>query len=136
MTQNAILQAVQRQLLTLVTVRERFSDTINGNFQHKVLSNWTLVVVVSKTNLRINDRIAPIGGASKTLLTTATKEVVMEKAIGGAWVNQTPVQVICTGSDGSTPVDTGMAVGSKSDTSPVIIVSNTIYSDCGISRSL
>ena len=47
--------------------KEKVTNTSNGNFEHQILSNWTLPVVVPKTNPRIDNSIAPIGGDSQTL---------------------------------------------------------------------
>ena len=67
-------------------------DTSNGNFEQKLLSNRNLPVVVPTM-------------APHTLLTPATKEVVVDVASGGAWVKRTPRQVIRTGIYRSTPCD-------------------------------
>ena len=48
-------------------------DTSNRNFQQKLLSNRTLPIVVPTMNPRIDNRIAPIGGAYQTFSTPATK---------------------------------------------------------------
>ena len=52
-------------------------------------------------NPSIDQRIAPIVVAPQTLLTPDMKEVVTDEALGGAWVNRTPWQVISTGINGS-----------------------------------
>ena len=69
----------------------------------KILINRTIPVVVPTMNLRIDKRIAPLVVAPQTLLIPATKEVVVDAALGGAWINSTPRQVSRTGVDGSTP---------------------------------
>ena len=46
--------------------KENVTDTSNSNFEPKILSNRTLPVVFPTMNPRIDDRIAPIGGASQT----------------------------------------------------------------------
>ena len=112
---------------------EKFTYTSNGYFEHKLLSNCTLPVVVSTMNPRIDDRIAPIGGASQTLSTPATKEVSVHAVCGGEWVNRTLRQVSRTGVDRSTPCDTGLDVWSKPDPSPVMIGIPTISPACGLS---
>ena len=87
-------------------------------------------------NPRIHNRISPIVGASQTLLTPNTKEVVADTEHGGACFNQDPGQVSRTGRDGSTPGDTILSVRSKTYSSPVLIGIPTISPACGISRSL
>ena len=67
--------------------KEKFAENSHGDFEQKLLSNRTLPVVVPTMNLGICDRIAPIEGASQTLSTLATKEVIADVACGGAWVN-------------------------------------------------
>ena len=111
-------------------------DTSNRKFEQKLLGNRTLSVVVPTMNLMIDDRIVTIVGASKTLLTPATKEVVADAASGGVWVNRNPRKVSQTGVDGITPCDTGHAVRSNPDPSPVLIVSGTTFPPCGLSWSL
>ena len=111
-------------------------DTRNGKLQQKILSNRILPVVVPKMNPRIDNRIAPIVGASQTISKPATKEVVADAACGGAWFNWTTGQVSRTGVNKITPGDTGMAVRSKLYPSSVMIGSTTIYPACGISGSL
>ena len=83
-------------------------------------------------NLRLYNRIAPIGWASQTLFTPVTKEVVADAACNSMWVDQTQRQVIRTGFDRITSGDTGLALSSKSYTSPVMIGSPTISPACGI----
>ena len=69
-------------------MKEKITDTSNGNYEQKLLINRTLPVVVLMTKPRIEDRIAPIVGDSQAILTPVTKEVVAYAACGGAWVNQ------------------------------------------------
>ena len=64
-------------------------------------------------NPRMVNKIALIGGDSKKLLVPATKEVAVDAASGGVWVNRTPQQVIWMEVDGSTPGEIGHAVRSK-----------------------
>ena len=52
---------------------ETVTNTSNGNFEQKLLSNRNLPAVVLAMNPRIDEMIAPIGGAYQTLLTPATK---------------------------------------------------------------
>ena len=111
-------------------------DTSNRNFQQKLLSNRTLPIVVPTMNLRIDNRIAPIGGASQTLFTPATKEVVADVECSGTWVYQTHIQLSWTGFNGSNPCNTGLAIRSKPPPSTVLIGSLAISPECGISGSL
>ena len=70
------------------------------------------------------------------ILTTATKEVVADAALGGAWVNRTPRKVIRTGVYGSTPEEVYNAVSVNNAPYPVIIGSVITSPPCGISRIL
>ena len=56
-------------------------DASNGNFKQKLLSNQILPVVVPAKNTRIDDRIALIAGASETLLTPTTNDIVADVAV-------------------------------------------------------
>ena len=87
-------------------------------------------------NPNIDDMIAPIGGASKTISDPETKEVVADAARGGVWVNWNPGQGNRTVRDGRTPCDTGLTVRSKPAPSTVLIGTTTIYPDCSISGSV
>ena len=62
--------------------------TLAADILKKKLNNWTLPVVVPTINQRVDDRIVPIGGASQTLSTYATKEVVVDTTCSGVWVNR------------------------------------------------
>ena len=62
----------------------KVTNTSNGILQQKLLSNRTLPVVVLTIDPRIDNRIATIGGAYQTILTPATKEVVVDAACGSA----------------------------------------------------
>ena len=64
-------------------------------------------------NLRIDDMIAPTGGAHQTLLTPATKEAVADTASGGVWVNRNMRQVIRTVVNRITPGTIGNSVSSE-----------------------
>ena len=55
--------------------KEKVTDTSNGNFEQTLLSNLNLPIVVLTTNPRIDDRIAPIGGASQMISMPAKKEI-------------------------------------------------------------
>ena len=114
----------------------KVAESSNIILQQKLFSNQTLPVVVPTMDPRIDNRTANIGGASQTLLTPATKEVVADAARGSAWVHRNPRHVIQVVRNGSTPGDTGLVVRSKPDPSPVLIGSTAILPDCGISGSL
>ena len=88
-------------------------DTSNRKFEQKLLGNRTLSVVVPTMNLMIDDRIVTIVGASKTLLTPATKEVVVDTVSGDTWVNRTLWQVSPTGVDRITLGDISHSLLSK-----------------------
>ena len=72
-----------RNMETVTNTRncnETFTHTSNGDFEQKLLSNWTIPVVVPKINPRIDQRIAPIVLLPQMLLTPETNEVVAEAA--------------------------------------------------------
>ena len=75
-------------------------------------------------------------GDSKKLLVPATKEVAVDAASGGVWVNRTPQQVIWMEVDGITPGEIGHAVRSNPAPSPVLIGSGITSPTCGLSGSL
>ena len=61
----------------------------NRNFEQKILRNRIISATFLMMNPRINQSIAPIVVAPQTLLTPDTKEVFVDAASGGAWVNRT-----------------------------------------------
>ena len=97
------------------------TNTSNGNVEQKLLSNQTIPVVILTMNPRIEQRTALIVVAHQTLLTPSTKEVFVEVASGGTWVNMTLQQVSRKGVDRSTPGDIGHAVSVEHATYPAII---------------
>ena len=60
--------------------KEKVTDTNNGNFEQKLLSNRTILVVVLTMNLSIDPRIVPTVAVPQTLLTPETKEVLADAA--------------------------------------------------------
>ena len=70
--------------------KEKFMETRNGDFEQNILSNRTLPVVVPTMYPVIDYRIVHIVGASQTLSTPATKEVIVDASSGNAWVNRNP----------------------------------------------
>ena len=111
-------------------------DTSNGIFHQKILSKRTLPVILPTMHPMIDNRIAPIVGASQTLSTPVTKEVVADAACGGAWINRAPRQVSRMGVGGSIPGANGHAIRYKPAPYPVLTRIPTIYPACGISGSL
>ena len=73
---NAILQAIPKQLLTLVKNRERLQTPATELLKY-LLRNRTFSVVLQTMNPRIDYRIVMIGGASHMISTPATEEVIM-----------------------------------------------------------
>ena len=55
---------------------ETVTNNSNGKFEKKLLSNWTIPVIVPTMNLRIDQSIVSIVLDPQTLLTPATQEVV------------------------------------------------------------
>ena len=91
---------LKRDLKTVThnsNVNENITDTSNNNFEQKLFNYQTLPVVVSTMNPIVYQWIAPVVVVSQTLLTPATKEIVSDAALGGAWVNRTPRKFIRTG---------------------------------------
>ena len=72
-------------------------------------------------NLGVDQGTAPIVLAPHTLLAPATKKVVLDTALGGAWVNSTTQQVIRKGVDGITPGEIRHTVSIVEPPSPVLI---------------
>ena len=87
-------------------------------------------------DLRIDDRIVPIGVDNKNLSMPATKEFPADAACGGAWVNRTLCQVSQTGVNASTPGDVCNAVSAKHSPYTVLIGSLTTYPTCDLRISL
>ena len=83
MMQKAILLSIRRQLLTLVTGKKKLR-TLATVILKKQLSNRILPLTVPTMNPRIDDRISTIGGAYQTLSAPAMKELVTDRASGGA----------------------------------------------------
>ena len=69
---------------------ERVTNTNNGNFEQKLLSNRTIPIVVRTMIPRIEQSIAPIVMAPQTILIPMMKESVVHMASGGTGVNKTP----------------------------------------------
>ena len=107
--------------------------TSNRILQQRLLSNRTLPivpVVVPDMDPRIDNRITTMGGASNTILTHATKEVVADVTRGSVRVNRNPRHVSQTGRDNTIPCDTGLAVSYKPVPPSVLIGIPTIYPAC------
>ena len=95
--------------------KEKVTDTNNGNFEQKLLSNRTILVVVLTMNLSIDPRIVPTVAVPQTLLTPETKEVVADAACDRAKVNRTLRRVSRTGVNIITPVEVFNAVSVNHD---------------------
>ena len=121
MVHKVILHAIRRQVLKLSTKIKEFITLARVIFEQKLLSNWTIPVVVLTINPSIDQRIAPIVLAPQTLLTTATNEVVADVALGGTLVNRNPQQVSWIGFNTITSGNIRNAVSVKNDPSPVLI---------------
>ena len=78
-------------------MNEIVTHTSNRNFEQKLLSNWTIPVLLPEMKPGIDQGIVPIVLAPQTLLTPATKEVVVDTASGSAWINRTPWRVSTAG---------------------------------------
>ena len=115
---------------------EKVTHTSNRSFGHKLLSDRTIPVVVTKIDPSIDQRIATIFVVPQTLLMPVTKEVVMDAACRGAWVNRTPWLVIRNGINGSTPGNILNSVSVKHAPSPVLIGIVSTLPPCGLSGSL
>ena len=66
----------------------------------------------------------------------ATKEFVVDAALGGAWVNRTPHEIIQMGVDGITPEDICNAVSVKNYPFPVLIGIVATSPPCGINTGM
>ena len=136
MAQKAILQAIQRQLLTLVTGRRKVTDTSNRILQQKFLSNWTLPIVTTTMNPRIDDRISTCGGTAHALATPTTKEVITDTTHSSARVSRTPWHISRIGRDSTTPGDFEISLRYLQANSPVLIGGITLSPSIGHSRCL
>ena len=101
--------------------KRKFTDTSNRYLQQKLWSNWTLKIVTTTMDPRIDDSIATCSGTPHTLVTPTTKELVTDTAFRSARVLRTPMYVIRKGSYGTTPRDTPHSVRNSWDNSPVLI---------------
>ena len=84
----------------------------------------------------IDQRTSPVVLNPQTLLTPAKKEVVVDTALGGTWVNMNPRQVIQTGVYGSTLGNIHNAIRVKHNTSSVLIGIVGTSPTCGLNGSL
>ena len=96
------------------------------------MSYRTIPIVVLPMNPRVYQRVAPVLVAPQTLLNPTKKEVVVDTALGSAWVNRTPQQVSRTVVDGITPGNIGHTVRIEHDSSPVLIVVIVTPPPCGL----
>ena len=87
-----------------------FTDTSNGILQHKLLSNRTLLIVITTMDTRIDNRVATCGGTPHMLAAPTTKEVITDVSRISAWFTRTPRHVIRTGRYNSTQGNTCIAV--------------------------
>ena len=72
------------------SVNETTNHTSNTNSEQHSLINRTIPVVALMMNPKIEQMIAPIVLDLQTLSMPATKDVVMDTALGGTWVNRNP----------------------------------------------
>ena len=86
-------------------------------------------------NPGIDQGIAPILLVPQTLLAPATKEVFVDTASGGTWVNRTLWQVIQTGVHGSAPGGIPRAISIIEHPSPFLIGIVANYPPCGLNAS-
>ena len=107
----------------------------NGNCKQKLLSYRTIPVLPPLINPGVDRWIAPIILTPQTLLTSATKEKIMDAGLGGAWTSRTLQIGSRTGVNRRTTVDIGNAIGIVETSSPVltgIILTTTL---CGLNLS-
>ena len=121
MTQKAILQAIQRQLPTLVTGGVKVADTSSGDLQQKLLTNRTLSIITTTMDPWIDVSISTCSGTHNTLATPLMKEVIVDAARSSAQVLWNPRNVIRTGRGGTTPGNTLYYVRYPRYNSPVMI---------------
>ena len=96
------------------------TDTSIRILQQKLLSNWTLLIVTTAMDPRIDNWVATCGGTPHLLATPMTKKVITNATRRNAQVKQTPRHLIQTGRYGSTPGNTPHTVRSLRDNSPVL----------------
>ena len=89
-TQTVILQSNPETVTHNRSRNETANHTSNTNSEQQILIYWTIPVVALMMNLMIEQMISPIVLELQTLSTPATKEVFMDAALGGTWVNRNP----------------------------------------------
>ena len=108
----------------------KVTDTINGDLQQKLLSNWALPIITMTIDPQIDNKIETCGAFPYKIATPPTTEVNTDAVI------QTPRRVIWTGRDGTTPGDCEISVIPPGDNSPVLIGGIGVPPTSGHSRSL
>ena len=68
----------------ITRITETVTHTRNGNFEQKILSYWTIPVLLPPINPGIYQGSVPIILVPQKLLTPVTEEVVADAASGGA----------------------------------------------------
>ena len=74
--------------------------------------------------------------APQTLLAPSMKEVIVDTASDGVWVNRTPRQLSWTVFEGTTPGNIRNSVSAEHDPWPVLIEINGTFPTCGLGGSL
>ena len=82
----------------LTSNHETVTHNSNGMYEQKLLSFRTILFL----SLPTNPGIATVRLTPQMLLTSATKEIAVDAALGGVWTSKTPWRVSRTGVDGST----------------------------------
>ena len=86
---------------------ETVTHTRNGNFEQTLLSYWTILTLPPPMNPGIDQVIVGIKFTPQTLMTPATKEIIVDAASGSEWTYRTPRRVCSIGVDGSNPGNIG-----------------------------
>ena len=89
--------------------------------QQKLLSNRTILIITTKIDPRIDDRVATCGGTLHALATPTTNVVIKYAERSSAQVNRDTGHVSRTGSDGNTPYNCDVAERSPRENGPVLI---------------
>ena len=116
-------------------MKRKVTDTRNGNLQHKLLINRTLLIITTPIDPLIDNRVATYGASTIKLATPFTTEVITDAACSSAQVLWTHGYVSSTGRDGIIKDHCDIAVGSSWMKSPVLIGGTTVSPTSGIMGS-
>ena len=101
--------------------KRKVTDTSNGYLQQKLLSNWTLLIITTTINPRIDNRVAPCEAYPHKIATPQTMKIITDTACSSARVLRTPRRIRWTGRDVPTPSNCEIGVRSPRANYQVLI---------------